>query len=87
MARLRSGESGSVAVGFDEPLADSIQEALRTPPKQLAMNLEPGGFWRDLTIEELRAAHGVRPVTADTELGDDALTDEEAGAFLAALTP
>ncbi len=112
-ARLRGGDGGSVAVEFDEPQSDAIQEALRAPaelvgqisydPKtsravkvelrtitraeQLAMNLEPGEFWQDLTIEELREQHAVRPVTADTELGDDALTDEEADAFLAALTP
>lgn len=112
-ARLRSGDGGSVAVEFDEPQADAIQEALRAPaelvgqisydPKtaraikvelrtitraeQLAMNLEPGDFWQDLTVEELREQHAVRPVTADTELGDDALSDEEADAFLAALAP
>lgn len=112
-ARLRGGDGGSVAVEFDEPQADAIQEALRAPaelvgqisydPKtaraikvelrtitraeQLAMNLEPGEFWHDLTIEELRAQHAVRPVTADSALGDDALTDEEADAFLAALAP
>lgn len=112
-ARLRSGDSGSVAVEFDEPQADAIQEALRAPaelvrqisydPKtarairvelrtitraeQLAMNLEPGDFWQDLTVDELRQQHAVPPVTAETELGDDAVSDEEADAFLAALAP
>lgn len=110
-ARLRSPDGRSVAVNFDEELADDIQEVLRSPAKlvgeieydpetaravrvelraitraeQLAMYLEPGEFWEDVTIDDLRAQRGVEPVSADVELGDPNLTDEEADAFLAAL--
>ena len=111
-ARLRSPDGRSVAVNFDEELADDIQDGLRSPAElvgeieydpetaravrvelraitraeQLAMYLEPGEFWTDATIDDLRTHHGVEPVSADVELGDPELTDEEADAFLAALT-
>lgn len=110
-ARLRSPDGQSVAVNFDEELADDIQEVLRssaelvgqieydpdlaravtvelrtiTRAEQLAMDLEPGEFWENVTIDDLRSRHGVEPVRSDVELGDPDLTDDEAEAFLAAL--
>lgn len=110
-ARLRSPDGESVAVNFDEDLADDIQEILRSPAElvgeieydpetsravrvelraitraeQLAMHLEAGDFWEDVTVDELRVQHGVEPVTRDVELGDPELTEEETAAFLAAL--
>lgn len=110
-ARLRSPDGRSVAVSFDEDLADDIQEVLRsaaelvgeieydpetsravkvdlraiTRAEQLAMHLEPGDFWEDVTIGDLEVQHGIEPVTADVEFGDPDLTDEEADAFVAAL--
>ncbi len=76
-------------ISYDPQTSRAIRVELRTITRaeQLAMHLEPGEFWQDLTIDELRAQHAVRAVTSDTGLGDDALTDEEADAFLAALTP
>lgn len=110
-ARLRSPDGESVAVNFDEDLADDIQEILRSPAElvgeieydpetsravrvelraitraeQLAMHLEAGNFWEEVTVAELGVQHGVEPVTGDVELGDPELTEEEAVAFLAAL--
>lgn len=110
-ARLRAPDGRSVAVNFDEDLADDIQEVLRSPAElvgeighdpetsravkvelraitraeQLAMHLEPGEFWEDVTIGDLRLQHGIEPVNADVELGDPELTAEEADAFVAAV--
>lgn len=110
-ARLRSPDSRSVAVNFDENLADDIQEVLRSPAElvgeieydaetsravkvelraitraeQLAMHLDPGDFWEDVTIEDLQGQHGTEPISVDVELGDPELTDEEADAFVAVL--
>lgn len=56
-----------------------------TRAEQLAMHLETGEFWREVTIEDLSAERGIEPVTDAREFGDPELTDEEAEAFLAAL--
>lgn len=75
-------------ISYDPKTSRAIKVELRTITRaeQLAMRLEPGEFWQDLTVEELRTQQAVGPVTADSTLGDDALTDEEAEAFLSALT-
>lgn len=74
-------------IEYDPKTAQAVKVELRaiTRAEQLAMHLEPGEFWEDVTIDDLRAQHGVEPVRPDAELGDPELTDEEADAFLAAL--
>lgn len=74
-------------IEYDAETSRAVKVELRaiTRAEQLAMHLEPGEFWEDVTIDDLRAQRGVDPVSADAELGDPELTDAEADAFLAAL--
>lgn len=74
-------------VRYDPETSQAISVDVRaiTRAEELAMHLQTGEFWRDVTIEELQAEHSIGPVSAEVELGDPALTDEEADAFLAAL--
>lgn len=76
-------------ISYDPKTSRAVRVELRTITRaeQLAMQLEPGEFWRDLTVDDLREQRDVRPVTDDADLSDDTLSDEEADAFLAALTP
>lgn len=75
-------------IEYDPDRARAVTVELRaiTRAEQLAMELEPGEFWDDVTIDDLRARAGVEPITTDVELSDPELTDGEAEAFLAALT-
>lgn len=74
-------------ITYDPHSSQAVKVELRaiTRAEQLAMHLETGEFWREVTIEDLSAERGIEPVTEAREFGDPELTDEEAEAFLAAL--
>lgn len=85
---LRSPAELVGEIEYDPETARAVRVELRaiTRAEQLAMDLEPGEFWEDVTIDDLRAQRGIEPVSAEVELGDPELTDEEADAFVAALS-
>lgn len=84
---LRSPAELIGEIEYDAESSRAVKVALRkiTRAEQLAMNLEPGEFWEDVTIDALRRQSDIEPVSRDVVLSNDDLTDAEADAFLAAL--
>lgn len=74
-------------IAYDPETARAVSVKLRaiTRAEQLAMSLDAGEFWRDVTIDELRRERGMEPVHDIAQLGDPELTEDEIDAFLAAL--
>jgi len=87
-AALRSPAqlSGEIVYNPETSRAERVELRAITRAEQLSMGLDPGDFWDDVTIETLRRQNGVEPSTSETVLHDPDLTDDEADAFLAALT-
>lgn len=85
---LRSAAEFIGEITYDAHTSRAVRVELRatTRAEQLAMSLEAGEFWWDVTIDDLRVERGISAVTDTTELGDPELTNEEADAFLAALS-
>lgn len=74
-------------IAYDPETARAVSVKLRaiTRAEQLAMSLDAGEFWCDVTIDELRRERGMEPVHDIAQLGDPELTEDEIDAFLAAL--
>jgi hypothetical protein len=49
------------------------------------VGLEPGEFWRHLTVEQLAQEQGIQPISDVGVLRDDEASEEEIDAYLAAL--
>ena len=74
-------------IAYDPETARAVSVKLRaiTRAEQLAMSLDAGEFWRDVTIDELRRGRGMEPVHDIAQLRDPELTEDEIEAFLTAL--
>jgi hypothetical protein len=76
---------GEIRYDPETARAEAVELRAITRAEQLALTLDSGEFWRDVTIEELRRDRGVEPVGDIDRLRDPELTQDEVDAFLAAL--